>query len=173
MKKIAVFLSILFLSATALAADENAHGLHLSPGVKEALVQEMQGVQKNMQSMLPHIAAGEWEHVAHLAQRIEGAYILRQKLSPEQMEELHRALPPEFIELDHGFHKMAGMLSHVAKEPHIELVSFYYYKLVDSCNRCHSKFAQQRFPKLAPSPMQHEAAPQDSHNHEPQSQHSH
>jgi hypothetical protein len=168
MKKTAIFLSALLLSGTSLAAEDTAHGLHLSPPVRAALVQEMKSVQENMTGMLPHIAAGEWEEVAHLAQKIEGAYIMRQQLSPGQMEELHQALPPEFIELDHAFHKMAGMLSHVAQEPHVELISFYYYKLTESCIRCHSKFAQQRFPKYAPPVM-----PQDSHSHEPQPQHNH
>lgn len=162
LKKYCLLLLPLFLAATVTSLHAEEHerqsppsALGLTPPLQEALTQEMISVQNTMMQMMPSIASGNWERVAKLAQQIEGAYIMRQKLSAAQLDELHRKLPAGFIELDHNFHRMAGMLAHVAEEPHVELVSFYYYKLTDSCIACHSKFATIRFPELAHAPATH------------------
>ncbi|MDQ7090110.1 MAG: hypothetical protein Q9M50_05625 [Methylococcales bacterium] len=74
---------------------------------------------------------------------------MKQKLTPEQMQALHKSLPAAFIHLDHNFHRSAGMLAHVAEEKKMELVNFYVYKLTEACVQCHTHYAQQKFPALS------------------------
>ena len=179
LRKSLVLLTLLFLSSHVFSAEHTEHQqapakqrqIQLSPPLQEALTQEMISVQNTMMQMMPSIAAGEWDRVAQLAKKIEGAYIMRQKLSPEQMEELHRTLPPEFVEKDHKFHQMAGMLAHVAEESHVELVSFYYYKLTEACIGCHSRFATTRFPHLAKPPQMHRDEPENKLMQNPENMH--
>jgi len=179
LRKSLVLLILLFVSSHLSSAEHTEHQqapakqrqIQLSPPLQEALTQEMISIQNTMMQMLPSIAAGEWDRVAQLAKKIEGAYIMRQKLSPTQMEELHRTLPPAFVAQDHSFHQMAGMLAHVAEEPHVELVSFYYYKLTEACIGCHSRFATTRFPHLAKPAQMHRDEPQNQPMQNPEQMH--
>ncbi len=123
--------------------------IKLSPDLQQLLKDEMNAVQMGMQDMLPLIAAGEWPQLAKIAANIQQTFIMQQQLSPEQMSQLHQALPAEFIDLDQNFHRMAGMLAQVSEARHQELVTFYYYKLAESCMDCHSHFATHRFPAFA------------------------
>lgn len=164
MKKRARVLSVLLMSLVAAslavlgAAEEPAHHptpaggepeIRLSEPLRQALAEEMLAIQNAMMDLVPSLAAGEWSEVAKLGRRIEGSYIMKQKLSADEMEELHRALPAGFQELDSSFHEMAGMLAHVAEEGHVELVHFYFYKLNESCVTCHRRYAGQRFPAFS------------------------
>ena len=124
----------------------NAQVLQLPADIKPLLTQEMQQIQKGMMSLVPAIASGEWEAVAKTAKQLENSYIMKQKLTQEQMHSLHQSLPRAFIHLDRNFHRLAGMLAHVAEEKKPELVNFYFYKLTEACVQCHSHYAQQRFP---------------------------
>ncbi len=132
--------------------------IQLSPLLRQALAREMLGIQNAMMDMIPSIAAGDWPRVAKLAGEIEGSFIIKQALSAEQLEELHHALPAEFLELDRTFHRQAGMLAHVAREGHADLVGFYFYKLNEGCVGCHGKYARHRFPAFAPASAEPEHA---------------
>ena len=125
--------------------------LHLSPELAQLIKQEMNAIQKGMQSLLPAIASGYWEEVANIGEKIQRSYIMKQKLTPTQVEELHHVLPPAFQELDQSFHHSAGMLAHAAKMKNPDVVTFYFYKLIDTCVACHTKFAANRFPGLGTS----------------------
>ncbi|BBG65748.1 hypothetical protein NNO_1045 [Hydrogenimonas sp.] len=120
----------------------------LSPELRELLSQEMKALQKGMMSLVPELASGNWSGIEKIAKKIEESYILKQKLTKEQAEELHSKLPTSFIELDSSFHKDAGMLVHVAKNRNAELANFYFFKMNNACVNCHSKFATHRFPAL-------------------------
>ena len=125
-----------------------AAGGYLSPQLTELLVEEMQLIEKGMMSLVPAIAAGSWQEVAVIGDRIHDSYIMKQKLSPAQLEELHHSLPEAFQEMDQGFHRAAGMLAHAARVRNADVVNFYFYKLVEACVSCHTKFATHRFPGL-------------------------
>jgi hypothetical protein len=73
---------------------------------------------------------------------------LKQKITESQKHEPYENLPKDFIKKDKKFHKHAGMLEHVNKEKHTELVGFYYSKLLESCVDCHSEYASHSFPNL-------------------------
>lgn len=122
--------------------------LHLSSDLKEVLNQEMNGIEKGMMAIIPAIAAGNWEAIANLAQKIKDSFILKQKLTEDQMKELHHSLPNGFIEMDQRFHSTAEKLAHVAHQSDGELVNFFFYKLHSQCMNCHSKYATERFSNL-------------------------
>ena len=123
----------------------------LSPELRELFKLEMLGLQGAMLELIPKVVAGDWEGIAETAARIRGGFVLAQKLTPEQREELHRALPAGFLERDAEFHEIATGLEHAAHRKQAELVSFYVYKLTEGCVGCHARYAQTRFPAFAPA----------------------
>jgi len=147
----------LFVPLQALAEDIAHHrsddssnqALQLSPKLREILVAEMLAVQDGMKSLIPAISSGNWQAIAETGRKIHDSYIMKQKLSKSQVEELHRSLPGGFLELDHSFHHSAGMLAHAAEQKNADVVNFYFFKLNEACVSCHSKFAAHRFPGFA------------------------
>lgn len=123
-------------------------GLHLSHDLKVILNQEMSKIEEGMMGMIPAISAGDWETIASIAQQIKDSFILKQKLTQGQIEELHHSLSAEFLEMDRDFHSSAGKLAHAAHKQDGELVSFYFYNLHSQCIKCHSKYASERFPNF-------------------------
>lgn len=73
------------------------------------------------------------------------SFILKQRLTPNQRQALHKALPEDFIRQDEAFHYYAGMLAHVAENQKSELIGFYYAKLFEACSSCHQTHATHRF----------------------------
>lgn len=126
----------------------NGLKLHLSKELKDILNQEMNEIQDGMMKIIPAISEGNWETIANIAIKIQNSFILKQKLTQKQIEELHGSLSEEFIEMDHGFHSTAGRLVHAAHQQDGELVNFYFYKLHSKCLKCHSKYASERFPNF-------------------------
>ncbi len=127
---------------------QTSQGAQLSPSLLALLNQEMGLIQQGIMDMVPAIAAGEWAKVSALGQKIKESFILKQKLTEAQKEELHRVLPQQFIEMDMDFHKSAGMLAHAAEVKNADVVNFYFYKMNAACVSCHSKYAAERFPGL-------------------------
>jgi hypothetical protein len=128
--------------------DEERSELHLSHDLRVILNQEMNGIEGGMMKIIPAISSGNWETIANIAKKIKDSFILKQKLTQKQLEELHRSLPAEFIEMDQSFHATAEKLAHAAYQHDGELVNFYFYNLHSQCLKCHSKYASERFPNL-------------------------
>ncbi len=155
-----IALSIYYFISISLASEFDQHEnhtiekrseLHLSHDLKVILNQEMNGIEKGMMKIIPAISAGYWETIINIATKIKESFILKQKLTQKQIEELRRSLPPEFIEMDQRFHSTAGKLAHAAHQQDSELVNFYFYKLHSLCIKCHSTYASDRFPNLKKS----------------------
>jgi len=146
-----------FVPIQAFAEDVAHHGsddssnqeLRLSPELRKLLVAEMLAVQDGMKSLIPAISSGNWQAIAETGKKIHDSYIMKQKLSKSQIDELHHSLPVGFLELDHSFHHSAGMLAHAAEGKNADVVNFYFFKLNEACVVCHSKFATHRFPGFA------------------------
>ena len=165
MKKI-TFLAAIMLATFCFVSNSRASGekhpenhttgkgyeLHLSHDLNELLNQEMNEIERGMTKIIPAISAGNWDTIAHIAKKIKNSFILKQKITPEQMEELHSSLPKEFIAMDRNFHSTAGKLAHAALEHDGELVNFYFYKLHEKCTKCHSQYASKRFPNFKSVP---------------------
>lgn len=140
----------------APAAAAAASGVEaLSPELRQLFKLEMAGLQGAMLELVPAVAAGDWEAIAAIAARIRGGFVLARQLTPEQREELHRALPAGFLERDAEFHETATGLEHAAHRRQADLVPFYVYKLTEGCVGCHSRHARTRFPAFAPAPAAH------------------
>jgi len=129
----------------------------LSPESRQLFRMEMAGLQGAMLELVPAVVAGEWELVATIGERVRDGFVLAQELSAEQREELHRVLPAEFLERDRAFHDLAGGLVSAARARRRDVVTFYVYKLTESCVECHSRHARERFPAFSEGSL--EAAP--------------
>jgi hypothetical protein len=130
-----------------VARDDDA--VLLSPELASLLSEEMLAIEKGLGVLMTAMASGNWPLVAETAERIEKSYILAQQLTPEQLQELGRALPERFKALDSAFHGAAGKLSSAAREHNPELALFHSYKLMEACVECHATYAQGRFPGFA------------------------
>lgn len=145
-------LAILMLLCAAVLAfaqddgNEKKDGIELSDETFDALMQEMHTVVQNVGALATSIALGELETVSKQARKIEASFILNSKLSEKEIEELHAALPSGFLEVDHKFHNDAGKLAEAADAKDHELVSFYFYKVMEGCVACHAGYAQKAFP---------------------------
>ncbi len=128
----------------------------LSPNLRDLLSQEMRELQKGMIEIHPLYISGKWAEIVPIAKKMKNSYLLKQKLTKEQMHELHLKLPANFIELDQQFHYLAGMLAHAATMKKTELVGFYFSKMSESCVSCHSQFATHKFPSFIAKKQVHE-----------------
>ena len=131
----------------------------LSPESRQLFRLEMAGLQGAMLDLVPALVAGEGDRVAVMGERIRDGFVLARELSAEQRAELHRVLPAEFLERDRAFHDLAGGLVAAARERRQDVVTFYVYKLAESCVECHSRHARERFPafsNVAPGAAPHD-----------------
>ena len=149
---LAVFLIIL---AQFSQAEESAVE-SLSPEIRELLSKEMLLVQEGMMEIIPAYSEGNTIEIASIAKQIKESFILKQKLTKEQRQELHSKLPAKFLELDERFHYNAGMLEHAADMKKHELIGFYFSQLSEACAGCHSQYAMHRFPHLMENPKHEE-----------------
>jgi len=149
LKKIALTLGLVVVS-TVVQADTSVESL--SPELRTLLGKEMQALQKGMQAIIPAYASGHLEEVARIAEKMNNSYILKQNITDNQKQELMSKMPKSFLYLDQKFHEYAAKLEHVAKEEHIELVGFYFYKLAESCANCHSQYGTDKFPNFRAKP---------------------
>ncbi len=136
---------LLFVPQATMAENE----IHLSADLHHLLSQEMVAIENGMRDLVPVIAAGEWEQVASIAQKVSDSFIMKQKLTAAQKEELGQVLPQQFVEMDQDFHASAGMLAHAAGMKNADVVNFYFFKLNTACVACHAKYASGRFPGLS------------------------
>ncbi len=132
----------------------------LSPELRGLFRDEMVALQGAMLELVPAIVSGDAESTARLAERMRAGYVLTQKLTDAQREELERMLPAAFLERDGEFHELAAGLADAARERRTPLVPFYFYKLTESCVGCHARYAAHRFPSYAKPP---EAKPAHAH----------
>jgi hypothetical protein len=154
-KSIVVLLLITSLSIPLTGMTEDRHAaaagtqvpvLALTPKLRAALVAEMGGIRQGMSVLAPALAMGEWETVAGQAERIRDSYIMQQKLSPAELQELERVLPADFVVRDAGFHQHAEGLAHAARAHNSELAVFYFSRMLEGCGACHARYATHVLP---------------------------
>ena len=153
-KSIAVLLLAASISTplAALAEDRSAAAtgarapvLTLTPKLRAALVAEMVGVKAGVAELSVSLASGEWEKTAQHATRIRDSYIMKQKLSRAELEQLERSLPADFVAMDERFHRNAEGLAHAAHAQDHELAVFYFSKMLEGCGSCHAGYATHTF----------------------------
>ncbi len=118
----------------------------LTPKLQKLFAEEMIAVLTASQQILAGLAAGDHALVARQAQAIHDSFILDKKLTPRDRQDLETALPPVFLELDGAFHRLAAKLAEAARRKDMELQTYYFGRLVESCRICHSQYATDKFP---------------------------
>ena len=136
-------------------ADEREAELRLSPEVMDILNREMRSLSGAMTELAPALIRGDWQQAATIAKKMQDSYIMKQELTGDQLEELHHALPPLFAEYDQVFHEYAGMLAHAAEKKNADVANFYLFKLSETCIKCHSRYAGERFPGFSSETYSH------------------
>ena len=130
-----------------LQAEEVKKGVEaLSPNVRGLLSQEMLHIEKGMQQIFSNIVRGEYETIAKTAEDIQNSFIFKKKLTDAQRAELKAKIPQSFIKTDFAFHQLAGKLSMAAEYGDKETVQKYFSEMTQTCVKCHSTYATQRFP---------------------------
>jgi len=136
-------------SAEASSGTQGDVAEALPEDLRALLNEEMRLIDGAMGEIGSALAVGDWEAVAAVATEIEGSFILKQSLTPEQGEILHSTLPSRFVELDMAFHGRAAALAHAAEAGDAEIAAHHFSRLVEGCISCHREFAPGRFPGLA------------------------
>lgn len=150
--------SLLTVPANSYAAEPDAkhQGVELTPDLLNLLRAEMREISGGVQGIALALATADWKSIEAVSSKIRGSYIMEKKLSAPQKKELGQALPEHFKQLDAEFHQRAEKLGMAAAAHDHELTVFHYFRLVESCVRCHSAFAMKRFPGFAAQkPMKH------------------
>jgi cytochrome c556 len=149
--------AIVASSACGRAAEPAAppRSIQLSAAVRNLLLAEMREIASGIQGMALAIAIGDWSSIQSTSTSIRESYIMEKKLTPAQAEELERALPQRFKELDAEFHLRAQRLGAAAAAHDAELVAYHYSRLIESCTTCHAAYAGTRFPEFAARPQVH------------------
>ncbi len=122
--------------------------LSLSPETKNLLINEMKALQKGMEILFSAYIKGDWKTLEEHGEKIKNSYIFKQKITPEQKQELKEKLPKGFFKLDRKFHYLSGKLKFAAGLKRSELVGFYYAQMGYACVECHKTYASHRFPQL-------------------------
>ncbi|MFA5372419.1 MAG: cytochrome c [Sideroxydans sp.] len=150
-KLLAAIITIVSLSTVAanIHAEERhppTQDVKLSPDLLNLLRAEMREIAGGAQGLALSLATADWKSIQETSMNIRASYIMEKKLTPAQSGELEKALPMQFKQLDAEFHQRAEKLEAAAATHDAELVAFHYSRLVESCVRCHSTFANKRFP---------------------------
>jgi len=123
--------------------------LKLSPEVLNLLRAEMGEIAGGVQAIALALAIADWKSIQETSRKIRDSYIMEKQLTAAQAEELERALPDHFKQLDRAFHQRAEKLGEAAAVHDSKLAAFHYSRLIESCALCHSVYARSRFPGFA------------------------
>lgn len=143
------------LDGTGMAQTHpSGSGVTLSPDSMELVRAEMREIAMGIQGVPLALATADWKAIQKTSTQIRASYILEKNLTPAQSLELEEALPESFKRLDAEFHQRAEKLGSAAAARNSEQVAFQFSRMLESCARCHSEFAPDRFPGFAPSVQQ-------------------
>lgn len=123
--------------------------IKLSPDLRNLLRAEMREIASGIQGVAMSLATADWKSIQKTSAKIRASYIMENKLTPTQADELNKVLPEQFKRLDAEFHQRAEKLRLAAVERDSELVVFHYSRLLESCGQCHSAYASKQFPGFA------------------------
>jgi cytochrome c556 len=152
--KAGIMMSIIVITSLVAGPDyadaaeprASSREVKLSPELVNLLRAEMREISAGVQGIAVSIAAADWKSIQESSAKIRLSYIMEKKLTPAQAAELEKSLPQQFKQLDANFHLRAGKVGAAAAAHDAELVTFQYYRLLESCTVCHSEFAKSRFP---------------------------
>ena len=146
---ISILLVSLAIASTPIRAqdhEQQVENLGLPPDLMGLLQAEMREITTGVQKIPVAIAQADWDLLRATGESIQSSYIMAKALTPEQVEVLQSSLPARFKQIDSEFHERAGNLADAAEARDFELASYHYSRLIESCARCHSLYAKDRFP---------------------------
>jgi len=144
MKKI--ILSTLLLASVASAEAQKKEGITaLSTPTRALLSQEMRHIEKGMHQIFSFMIRGNYEAIVPVASDIRDSFIFKKKLTKEQILELQKHLPKEFVDLDRSFHELSAELSNAAEFEEKDKVASTFGAMSKKCVTCHSTYATHRF----------------------------
>jgi cytochrome c556 len=135
--------SVVGAPAAEHAAAEPA--LSMSADLRDLIRTEMRELLNGAQSIAVALPAADWKGIATTSARMRDSYVLEQKLTDAQREEVER-LPDRFKALDEGFHQRADNLARSATAEDAKAVAHEFGRLLEACTTCHAAFARAIFP---------------------------
>lgn len=109
---------------------------------------EMQQIDSGMGNLLSSLAQGNAEEAVKVAEHLHNTYILKQRLSKQDLKQLISLLPADFVKLDRGFHGNAQKIAEAVKQNDFETAVKLYSEMAQACVACHKQYAFTRFPNL-------------------------
>lgn len=155
-----VFLVAASLALSAAVAAPGEDGVHahetasqpltakLTPKLRHLLIEEMKLIDRATGEILKGLVNGDHAAVAQHARQIHESFILKRELTAQDERDLAGAAPPAFLQLDGEFHSTARKLVVAAEQKDYELQRFYFGRMVESCQTCHSRYVTDRFPSF-------------------------
>ncbi len=122
--------------------------LQLPPEFQTLLRREMRQIETGMQALLAHLAQGKADKAEAMARRIHNSFILKQELSKQELKQLVKLLPDDFVKRDRAFHNRAKKLARAAGGKNLQAGTKIFGEMVAGCVGCHSRYATNRFPGL-------------------------
>ena len=142
------FLVALLVSAWPAADARGAEPVapKLTPKLQKLFAEEMVAVLQATQQIVAALAAGDHAAVTGNAQSIHDSFILDRNLTAQDHKDLETALPQAFLELDGNFHVLAARLAEAARRQDRDLQTYYFGRMLEACQTCHSQYATDKFP---------------------------
>lgn len=142
--------AVLVIMLLPLPAAAEPVGPELTPRLHDLLSEEMQAIDSAMTRLFTALVTGDHARVAEQADRIHATFILKQSLTAEDRRALKQATPKAFRDLDRTFHVRADKLAEAARDGDTERQWARYRAMGQACITCHTRYATDRFPGLAP-----------------------
>lgn len=118
----------------------------LTPKLQKLFAEEMSTMLRASNAILSALVTGDHAALAKNAREIHDGFILDRNLTAQDRKDLENAVPPAFLELDGAFHQMALKLADAAMHRDMDLQNYYFGRMVESCQICHSRYATDKFP---------------------------
>ncbi len=139
--------NILFATAllsTIAMATPDTSVTKLSDETRNLFKAEMSFIKGGMDEILYAMISGDDEKVQEVASEIRDSFIFTKSLKPHNVKEI-KTLPKKFFEYDMELHGGAAELAAAAEFNDKEAIQKSYFKMVNSCTKCHAAFATHRF----------------------------
>jgi len=135
------------LLSSMLMATPNEAVTKISDNTRNLFKAEMTFIKSGMDEILFYMISGDDEKVQKIAGEIRDSFVFTKSLKPENVKEL-KTLPKQFFEYDAELHGSASDLANAAEFNDKEEMRESYFKMVNSCIKCHATFATHRFGKF-------------------------
>ncbi|MEQ5813975.1 hypothetical protein J3362_00555 [Marinobacter sp. NFXS11] len=144
-------LSILILSLTVSFAAAAAEPVtpKLTEKLDRLLREEMRSIQSAMGQIHSAIVMGQHGIVANHAEQIHDSFILQQKLTEQDREDLMSTVPKGFIDLDKEFHQLSASLAEAGRGKNTNEQLRLFTEMTGNCVQCHSTYVSDRFPGVS------------------------